>query len=172
MFISGIWHGAGLTFVVWGLLHGLGSILSHIIEDIVNSIRKINLKKIRRFYIIDFFIFVFKSFFYILGWSLTFIFINITWIFFNSRSIESAMNYLNGILHSNVASITLVNYTLFAVIFIVLLFNFIGDWVFKYSEQILIRLRLWVKLIIVIVLVYFILSLGPDIVPPFIYFNF
>ena len=23
MFISGLWHGAGLNFVVWGLLHGL-----------------------------------------------------------------------------------------------------------------------------------------------------
>jgi alginate O-acetyltransferase complex protein AlgI len=23
MFISGLWHGAGLNFIVWGLLHGL-----------------------------------------------------------------------------------------------------------------------------------------------------
>jgi len=23
MFISGLWHGAGMNFIVWGLLHGL-----------------------------------------------------------------------------------------------------------------------------------------------------
>nr|HQU85667.1 MBOAT family O-acyltransferase [Pyrinomonadaceae bacterium] len=33
MFISGLWHGAGMTFVVWGLLHGIGSLVSHFITD-------------------------------------------------------------------------------------------------------------------------------------------
>lgn len=36
MFISGLWHGAGLTFVVWGLLHGIGSVVSHLISDFFN----------------------------------------------------------------------------------------------------------------------------------------
>lgn len=25
MTVSGVWHGAGLTFIVWGILHGLGT---------------------------------------------------------------------------------------------------------------------------------------------------
>lgn len=29
-FISGLWHGANWTFVIWGLLHGVYSILSHL----------------------------------------------------------------------------------------------------------------------------------------------
>jgi len=29
MLVSGIWHGAGLTFVVWGLLHGLYLVANH-----------------------------------------------------------------------------------------------------------------------------------------------
>lgn len=36
MFISGLWHGAGLTFIVWGLLHGIGSVVSHLIADKMN----------------------------------------------------------------------------------------------------------------------------------------
>lgn len=36
MFISGLWHGAGLTFIVWGLLHGIGSVVSHLIADFMN----------------------------------------------------------------------------------------------------------------------------------------
>lgn len=30
MFVSGIWHGANWTFVVWGMFHGLGLIVNHI----------------------------------------------------------------------------------------------------------------------------------------------
>jgi alginate O-acetyltransferase complex protein AlgI len=29
MFVSGIWHGAGYTFIVWGLLHGLFLVVNH-----------------------------------------------------------------------------------------------------------------------------------------------
>ncbi len=29
MFLSGLWHGAGLTFIVWGLLHGFYLIVAH-----------------------------------------------------------------------------------------------------------------------------------------------
>lgn len=34
-FISGIWHGTGVTFMVWGLLHGI----YHVIGDITKNIR-------------------------------------------------------------------------------------------------------------------------------------
>jgi D-alanyl-lipoteichoic acid acyltransferase DltB (MBOAT superfamily) len=172
MFVSGLWHGAGLTFIVWGLLHGFGSIVSHIIEDLVSLIKKINLDKVRKYYIFDFFIFIIKNISYVTGWAMTFIFVNITWIFFNSKSLDSAINYISGVINSNISNVTLFNYTLFSVIAIVLVFNFIGNIFVKYSELVLLRLRLWVKLILIVLLVYVILSLGPDIVPPFIYFNF
>ena len=32
MAVSGLWHGAGLTFIVWGILHGIGSCLSRLIS--------------------------------------------------------------------------------------------------------------------------------------------
>ena len=38
--ISGLWHGANWTFVVWGLLHGAYIIVSHTIENIVGTTGK------------------------------------------------------------------------------------------------------------------------------------
>lgn len=29
MFVSGLWHGAGYTFIIWGLLHGLYLVINH-----------------------------------------------------------------------------------------------------------------------------------------------
>lgn len=34
MLLSGIWHGANWTFIVWGVLHGLGSIVHKVFRDI------------------------------------------------------------------------------------------------------------------------------------------
>jgi alginate O-acetyltransferase complex protein AlgI len=31
MAVSGLWHGAGLTFIVWGVLHGIGSCITRLI---------------------------------------------------------------------------------------------------------------------------------------------
>lgn len=63
-FISGIWHGANWTFIVWGLLHGIMVAFENVIY-----IEKIN-KRVR--------------------WLLTFIFVNLTWIIFRSNSISDA----------------------------------------------------------------------------------
>lgn len=32
MTVSGLWHGAGVTFILWGVLHGIASCLSRIVE--------------------------------------------------------------------------------------------------------------------------------------------
>lgn len=31
--LSGIWHGANYTFIVWGILHGVGSVITRIFKD-------------------------------------------------------------------------------------------------------------------------------------------
>ena len=62
--ISGIWHGANWTFIIWGLLHGIMVALENVV-----CIEKIN-KKVR--------------------WILTFGFVNLAWIFFRSNSISDA----------------------------------------------------------------------------------
>ncbi|WP_163580514.1 MBOAT family O-acyltransferase [Gracilibacillus saliphilus] len=65
-FISGVWHGAGWTFIIWGMLHGIASV-------IVRLMKKINL-----------------SFPWVVSWFLTFIFVNTTWVYFRATSFDQA----------------------------------------------------------------------------------
>tara|TARA_S200000501_G_C20861278_1_gene759856 strand:- start:742 stop:2214 length:1473 start_codon:yes stop_codon:yes gene_type:complete len=70
--LGGFWHGAGWTFIFWGLLHGLGLI-------IYGFWRKANL------YLPKF-----------IGWFITFNFINITWVFFRANQWNDAIKIIRG----------------------------------------------------------------------------
>ncbi|MBQ7882808.1 MAG: MBOAT family protein [Phascolarctobacterium sp.] len=68
MFLGGLWHGAGWTFIFWGVLHGVFICINHLWRK-----TKIVLPKF-------------------LCWLLTFNAVNLAWIFFRANSFESAMN--------------------------------------------------------------------------------
>ncbi|MBF0343328.1 MAG: MBOAT family protein [Nitrospirae bacterium] len=70
--LGGLWHGAGWTFVLWGLLHGVAMSV-HRLWTMTN----IKLNKV-------------------VAWFVTFNFINITWVFFRASSIDVAMNIIQG----------------------------------------------------------------------------
>lgn len=69
--ISGLWHGANWTFIVWGLLHGIVSVFNRIFRNHWSK---------------------FPSF---LRWILTFSFINLTWVFFRSDTLADAFAFLS-----------------------------------------------------------------------------
>jgi len=83
--ISGLWHGAKWTFVIWGLLHGLYLILELILKPIKNKImefmRLTKLPKLMAFMEICF----------------TFILINIAWIFFRANNLPDAIYIIKNI---------------------------------------------------------------------------
>lgn len=67
---SGIWHGAGWNFVIWGVLHGI-CILIHRVWK--NSERKMNK---------------------LLGWFITINLVNIFWVFFRAETLNTALKVL------------------------------------------------------------------------------
>ncbi len=69
--LSGIWHGAGWGFVVWGLLNGLGIVLCRVCEKPIAVIcrRKIGSA---------------------LLWFANMLFISISWVFFKSENLHTA----------------------------------------------------------------------------------
>ena len=75
--LGGIWHGANWTFVIWGMLHGFGSIIHSLF-------RKLNLKMP-----------VF------LAVVLTFIFINFTWVFFRAGNLHTALSMIHNMIGLN-----------------------------------------------------------------------
>lgn len=70
--IGGIWHGASWMFVVWGALHGIAIVIHRIWKDL--GLRMWNW----------------------LGWFITFNFVNIAWVFFRAKDLESAEKVLGG----------------------------------------------------------------------------
>jgi hypothetical protein len=72
MLVSGFWHGAGWTFVLWGGLHGAALVANH-------WWKKMKLKMP-----------------YFLGWLITFNFVNITFVFFRAKKWDDAMKVLMG----------------------------------------------------------------------------
>ncbi len=83
--ISGLWHGANLTFVIWGFVHGVAQVL----EDMFTKSKKLDLK---------------NNSHGLLWWLrviCVFIFVSAAWTFFRANTLNDAMyifkNCFNGI---------------------------------------------------------------------------
>lgn len=72
--ISGIWHGANYTFILWGILHGLFQVVTRRWKDFFRNLHPA------------------------LSWLLTFVFLNLTWILFRADSIADAIRFLKHLL--------------------------------------------------------------------------
>lgn len=67
--LSGVWHGAGLGFLIWGALHGGAMVLERLCRG------KARIPKP-------------------LGWLLTFLFVNAAWVFFRAANVTQALALL------------------------------------------------------------------------------
>lgn len=78
-FVSGIWHGMGLHYVIWGLLHAFYQIVGEISKPFKSFCMKItNTEE--------------NSFFHILFCRIsTFFFVMIAWVFFRAESVKKAI---------------------------------------------------------------------------------
>ncbi len=68
--VSGLWHGAGWLFVLWGGLHGLMSVLYRLFRRPYDRLHPA------------------------LRWLITFLFVTVAWVFFRAETMDSAMTVL------------------------------------------------------------------------------
>lgn len=68
--VSGIWHGANWTFIIWGIMHGIANCLNRIFRKPWDKIPGV------------------------IRWLLTFVFVNVAWVFFRAESIALAVEML------------------------------------------------------------------------------
>lgn len=94
-FLSGLWHGAQWTFVIWGILNGLAMVFERMI-GMNKFIRILETKKG----------FMSKLTGLILNMT-TFIYICITWIFFRANSVSDAVNIIIPKILNNLGSFNL-----------------------------------------------------------------
>lgn len=81
MLLGGLWHGAGWTFIIWGGLHGFGLLTNHAWRRAFpvnngNGTRRV--------------------LWHAASVCVTFLFVSVTWVFFRSADIGTAMNVLSG----------------------------------------------------------------------------
>lgn len=80
--ISGFWHGANWTFVVWGMLHGTASVLNRIFKKQLDRLHG-----------------AFR-------WICTFLFINLTWLIFRADTLQQAKEMLGKIFAGEMGGIS------------------------------------------------------------------
>ena len=83
--VSGLWHGANFTFIAWGAIHGI----FHIIEE--------QLKPIKEKYLNKFKIKTNAFSFALIEIIITFIIVDLAWIFFRAETIHDAIHYIQRI---------------------------------------------------------------------------
>ena len=97
--LGGIWHGAGWTFIFWGLLHGLALMIHKFWKSLGFRMPKL------------------------LAWFITFNFINVAWVFFRAKEWDDAIKVLKGMSTFSFTQTTapLTLYIMFGSIFIAFL---------------------------------------------------
>jgi D-alanyl-lipoteichoic acid acyltransferase DltB (MBOAT superfamily) len=148
MTLSGIWHGASLTFVIWGVLHAIGVVFANINQ-----------------YQLKIHINGFLSRF------LTILFVCLAWIFFRSESSHHAFELLRQFLNVT-GKFTLEHLKLIVltVLFYKLSFQYepIENWFILKIKQ----YWGWRLFTFVTAFVYWIIFAGPSGIPGFIYYRF
>jgi len=161
LLIGGFWHGAGLNFIFWGGIHGLGLGVNHYFKEELKP--KLYLESDS----------ILSSIIPVLNWGLTFGFVTLSWIFFQSPNIETALNFIQGIWSSEVQTLQFNFWQLYLVIFIILVvINFYGQTITVALIRLFALKNIFFRIVLISGFVYSILMLGPNSVPPFIYFNF
>ena len=152
--VSGIWHGAGWTFIVWGILHGLTMIVNRLWKKYGISLPK---------------------------WfaiALTFFFVNIYWVFFRANSINEAIHivssmfnninlYLTQDFTSNLPSI-LPNKINMSILLIAFIIGFFGKTAYQYMEI----KKYWYLKSVMTIITFVAGCLFISRVVTFLYFNF
>lgn len=82
MVIGGLWHGASFTFIVWGALNGLGLIVHKLFRKAVSCRKHKNSSAAVK----------------VISGIMTFVFINVTWVFFRADSFSIAAKVFNQLL--------------------------------------------------------------------------
>ena len=99
MALGGLWHGSNWTFMIWGLLHGIGVSVVHLWRQLFGEARPSALGRVA-------------------GVLITFHFVTIAWVFFRAPDFAKALEMLEGLIcgswrdlapfvHANIAAIIL-----------------------------------------------------------------
>lgn len=161
---SGLWHGAGWTFVFWGMLHGIAQIISRIRRDKRPSVFEYSLStRIRK----------------ILG---TFLIVDFAWFFFRVPDFETAISVIKqmftrlGDFGMITSCLDVSNWRILLVgMVLVILVDILHDKSVS-LRSVLIRQEIWLRYLvylgIIVACIYMGVNSVDDVTHQFIYFQF
>lgn len=168
--LSGLWHGANWTFIIWGALHG-----TYLIFAIILNSPKQYLSEIIRKYSL--------KFNKILDVTITFVLVVFAWIFFRANNLDDAIYVIKNMLtdvneYNNIGmqfrGIGMYFNDLFKCI--ILIFFLIGYSLYERSDDVWQKLQskpIWIRWSLYYLMLYGILFLAPhSTINNFIYFQF
>lgn len=155
MLISGLWHGAGVNFLIWGGIHGVSLETEKFIKKNTTPDKSSNKKSLFR---------------NITSWIITFHIISIAWIFFRLESFKDAISILQNLFSKFFYSSN--NPEMFLIVISALFFIAIEKFALVGSVIAQTKVPYLIRPLLITGIVVIIIELGPVIVPPFIYFKF
>lgn len=81
MILGGVWHGAGWTFAIWGLLHGLYLVVNHLWRELKERLGISSTAPV---------------FFRMASTCVTFLAVVVGWVFFRAETVDAAISILRG----------------------------------------------------------------------------
>lgn len=161
--VSGFWHGANWTFILWGLLNALFIIPSILMKTNRNNLGTVAEGK------------TFASFKDILNMGITFVLIIFTWIFFRAENVEHSFSYISGIFDISLFSFPHLKKAALATLLLILFFMVI-EWLGRHNNYAIEkaflsknRLVRWTFYSFIIMLIGLFMQTNET---PFIYFQF
>jgi D-alanyl-lipoteichoic acid acyltransferase DltB (MBOAT superfamily) len=163
MVLGGLWHGAGLRFILWGALHGMALVIHKLYLQIFPVKQASKYKVIRWISSLT-------------GIIITFNFVCFCWIFFRAEDMKVAAQILNQIAFHFNYKILLDFIMGYKLVLILMLVGYILHFVtssFKNSIQdTIIGLPLLFKIFILIIVIMIVVQFKSADIQPFIYFQF
>lgn len=155
MTVGGFWHGAKWTFIIWGILHGLGLMIHKLVG-------KYNLTKRFSNSVINVFI--------------TFNFISILWVFFRSADTAAALASLSKIFTDTNMTQIIGFYVARKEVLLFLALSSVFIFLIQYLKPFIIkcyeRVPIYVSIVLIILFFQLIIQVKDNVVEPFIYFQF
>jgi alginate O-acetyltransferase complex protein AlgI len=154
MTIGGLWHGAGLQFLFWGFMHGVGLAAERAFNGLIGSQPEDRSLPAR-----------------LLGWFVTFNFVCLAWVFFRSPDLDHALDYLRSAFLGT-GSTSIVNGLILTLIAVGFASQLTPMPIYEKLKSLYERAPLGFKILVPTLTIWLIAILAPSGIAPFIYFQF
>ena len=167
MVLSGVWHGSGWNFFLWGLLHGLALVLLNISDKVYQNVFKVDAKQARDAFSRSHLLAKVSSIF------LTVTFVSFCFVFFRAKTFDEALQVFSA-LFSNYINVEWTNnplylLTLMLIAWVIYPFAYRGFYAMVALQNRLPKYSVLIPLLLIFIVL---IICAPSGIPGFIYANF